>query len=956
MVPLRDEKGRIIAALCITRDSTERKRMEERLRESEANLREAQRVANIGSWVRDLRTQEVQWSDETFRIVGRAPDRDPVRFDEFLSAVHPQDRDAVTRALDDVLQRKRPYDIEYRILRPDGTSRIVHARGEVRVDGSGAAVKLLGTMQDVTERRRTEELLPRIAERISIKTGEDYFRSVTEFVAQELGADFALVVELLPDVRTIRTVAVHAHGTRADNFEYDIEGTPCQNVIGKTSCFYPERMQALFPRDALLAQLHIESYAGIPLFDSGGMPLGGLMALGCGPMKAADRDRIITLLQIFAGRVAAELERRRSEAALQRSEQRYKQLLESVTSYLYTVQIVDGRAASTMHGPGCAAVTGYSPEELGADPSLWYRMIPDEDRQLALRQSDDLLAGRRPEPIEHRVRHKSGHLVWIRSAVVPRYDDRGRLTAYDGLITDITLQRRAELFAENILETVDEGFLVIDRSFTIISVNRAYQERIGMQAADIIGKKCWEITHRIASPCYEHGEECAVRRVFESGAPHAVMHTHHDAAGKPLFVETKAFPLRDESGRVISAIEIINDVTDRKRLEDQLRHSQKMEAVGLLAGGISHDFNNILTAIIGYGNLLKMKAPASAPLQPYVEQILSSAGRAANLTQSLLAFSRKQIINPRPLDINESIRRFEKLLHRIIGEDVDIRTDLAPGAMTILADSSQIEQVLMNLATNARDAMPQGGTLAVRTETTVIGEEFRREHGFGAPGTYVRISMQDSGAGMDPKVLDRIFEPFFTTKLPGEGTGLGLSIVYGIVKQNSGYIIVSSTPGAGTCFQLYFPLIAEAAELPHAPAVPSPGEGHETILVAEDDVTIRQLTRTILGEFGYSVIEAVDGEDAVAKFRKHQEDIQLVILDVVMPKKNGREVHDEIAALKPAVKTIYISGYNADIVRKKGITDDAANFLLKPLSPMDLLHTVRRILDEGNGPTTPPAP
>jgi PAS domain S-box-containing protein len=338
-------------------------------------------------------------------------------------------------------------------------------------------------------------------------------------------------------------------------------------------------------------------------------------------------------------------------------------------------------------------------------------------------------------------------------------------------------------------------------------VNRAFQERIGKQAADIIGKKCWEITHRIASACYEHGEECAVRRVFESGAPHTAMHTHHDAAGKPLFVETKAFPLRDESGRIISAIEIINDVTDRKRLEDQLRHSQKMEAVGLLAGGISHDFNNILTAIIGYGNLLKMKIPSDGPLQPYVEQILASAGRAANLTQSLLAFSRKQLINPRPLDINESIRRFEKLLHRIIGEDVDIRTDLAPGAMTILADSSQIEQVLMNLATNARDAMPQGGTLSVRTETTIIGEEFQREHGFGTPGTYVCISMRDSGAGMDPKVLDRIFEPFFTTRPAGveRGSGLGLAISQAIVAAHQGTLTVESELGRGSTFRVELP-------------------------------------------------------------------------------------------------------------------------------------------------------
>jgi signal transduction histidine kinase/ActR/RegA family two-component response regulator len=427
--------------------------------------------------------------------------------------------------------------------------------------------------------------------------------------------------------------------------------------------------------------------------------------------------------------------------------------------------------------------------------------------------------------------------------------------------------------------------------------------------------------------------------------PQIVIHTHQDAGGSSLFVETKAFPLRDEAGRVVAAIELIHNVTDKKHLEDQLRHSQKMEAVGLLAGGISHDFNNILTAIIGYGNLLKMKIRADDPLHSYVEQILASSARAANLTQSLLAFSRKQVINPRSIDLNDSIRRFEKLLHRLIGEDVALQTDLAPAEMTVLADSSQVEQILMNLATNARDAMPHGGTLTLRTEIAVIDDAFLKTHGFGKPGNYIRVSVRDTGFGMDKKTLARIFEPFFTTKELGRGTGLGLAIVYGIMKQNNGYVIVESEPGEGACFFLYFPLIATTAKSAKTAEPARTDEGHETILVAEDDATIRQLTKTILGEFGYDVIEAVDGEDAVQKFRENKDGIKLVILDVVMPKKNGKEARDLIAALKPDVKVLYISGYNADVLLNKGIDDDTANFILKPVSPMDLLRSVRRIID-----------
>jgi CheY-like chemotaxis protein len=301
------------------------------------------------------------------------------------------------------------------------------------------------------------------------------------------------------------------------------------------------------------------------------------------------------------------------------------------------------------------------------------------------------------------------------------------------------------------------------------------------------------------------------------------------------------------------------------------------------------------------------------------------------------------------MDLNDSIHRFEKLLHRLIGEDIELRTELAPGEMTVLADSSQVEQVLMNLATNARDAMPQGGTLAIVTDVTEIGEDFRKAHGFGAPGRYVRVSVRDSGSGMDKQTLARVFEPFFTTKELGRGTGLGLAIVYGIMKQNNGYVIVESEPGRGTCCFLYFPLTATKAETARAALPARADEGHETILVAEDDVTIRQLTTTILNEFGYRVIEAVDGEDAVEKFREHGKDIKLVILDVVMPKKNGREARGEIASLDPAVKVLYISGYNADVLSKKGIDEDSKNFILKPVSPMVLLRAVRSILDSGEG-------
>ncbi len=957
-VPLRDEQNNIIAALGITRDITGRKRIEALLRESESRLHEAQRLAHIGSWSRDARTNEVQWSPETFRILGLDPRRDASGFDAFLGAVHPQDRDRVKSALDEALRRKRPYDVEFRIVRPDGSTRIVQAQAAITFDESGSPASLLGTIQDLTERRNAEELLPRIAERISEKTGEDYFRSVTEFMAQELGTDYALIVERLPDEHTLRTVAVHARGRPADNFEYDIANTPCENVIGKRSCFYPGGVQAIFPKDALLADLAVESYVGVPLFDSAGAPLGGLVALGCSPLRESDKDRGIMLLQIFSSRVSAEIERQRTEVALRESERRYRQMLESVTSYIYTVNVEKGRVVSTTHGKACIAVTGYTDEELAASPALWQEMVHDADRSAVLGQSTRVIAGERPSPIEHRIRHKSGRTVWVRSTVVPRFDGRGRVVSYDGLIEDISERKQAENLVTNMLEAVDEGFIVIGRDYSIISANRAFLAQVGLDLGQVVGRKCYEVTHRLTSPCFEHGEGCSVRDVFHgrnNGTAHWT-HTHHTPAGKPLHVETRAFPLRNESGEVIAAIEITNNITDRLRLEDQLRHAQKMEAIGLLAGGVAHDFNNILTAIVGYGNLLRMKTPAADPLRNYIDQILASAGRAATLTQSLLAFSRKQAINPRPLDINESIHRMEKLLRRIISEDIDLHIETPAEALTIMADSSQIEQVLMNLVTNARDAMPNGGAITLRTEIAVIDEEFRNRNGFGNPGTYAAVLVRDTGIGMNDEVRRHVFEPFFTTKETGKGTGLGLAIVYGIMKQNNGYITVESRPGAGTAFHLYFPVIAKNIAPERAVEAGLPRAGSETILIAEDDATLRDLTRTMLSEFGYSVIEASDGRDAVRRFREHQGEIKLAILDVVMPGMSGRQVRDEIMKLQPDIQVLYVSGYAVDVLRDKGITEDREHILLKPVSPMDLLHAVRRLLDASASAKSSPSP
>jgi len=551
--------------------------------------------------------------------------------------------------------------------------------------------------------------------------------------------------------------------------------------------------------------------------------------LKCGAVDYVLKDRLGKLAHSVKLALEAALdhaEREKAEKALAENEKRFRRLVESVTDYIYTVQVESGRPVATTHGPGCIAVTGYRPDEYDADPGLWYRMINEDDRRAVTEQTASILSGRGAPALEHRICRKDGAIRWIRNTPVPRYDEQGRLLSYDGLISDIT---------------------------------------------------------------------------------------------------------------------------DRKRIEEQLRHAQKMEAVGQLAGGVAHDFNNILSAILGYAHILHMKMKDDDPLRLNVEHLLESVDRAAHVTHSLLAFSRKQIFHLVEVDLNESIRKIQKFLRRIISENIELRTAFKQETLPVSADSSQIEQVLMNLATNARDAMPQGGSLTIETDVFELGEAYIRSHGYGQAGTYAAIRVTDSGTGMDEATQKRVFEPFFTTKETGRGTGLGLSIVYGIVKQHHGYINVYSEPGMGTTFTIYIPLLKPGAgpreKDQAAPEQELPG-GTETILLAEDDDAVRKLTRDLLEEFGYKVVEAANGEDATKAFFEHQEEIRLLCLDVIMPKKSGREVYDEIRARRPGVKALFVSGYTADKIFGDGLVPGESELLLKPLSPRDLLVKVRQMLDK----------
>jgi len=446
-----------------------------------------------------------------------------------------------------------------------------------------------------------------------------------------------------------------------------------------------------------------------------------------------------------------------------------------------------------------------------------------------------------------------------------------------------------------------------------------------------------------------HPEDAeAVRRASEAairrGQAYSVDHRIVRPDGTVRWVHEQADVVRDASGRAVRLIGSVQDITERKLLEEQLRQSQKMEAVGRLAGGIAHDFNNLLTAIIGYGELMLRRLAPADPLQRNVHEIRKAAERAASLTRQLLAFSRKQVLQPRVVILNAVAGEMEKMLRRLIGEDVQLVLELDEDLGRVKVDPGQMEQVVLNLALNARDAMPAGGRLLIRTSNAALDQPLRLERFEVPAGRYVTLRVADTGVGMDARTRSHIFEPFFTTKEPGKGTGLGLATVYGIVKQSEGYVLVESLPGRGSTFDIYLPRVDAAADPTFEDADGDVLGGSETVLLVEDEEAVRALAREILEDLGYTVIEAASPAAALDCAESLGRRIDLVLTDVVMPGMSGRQMLERLRLQHPGVRVLYMSGYTAESIVHHGVLDPGTPFLQKPFAPPSLARKVRDTL------------
>lgn len=526
---------------------------------------------------------------------------------------------------------------------------------------------------------------------------------------------------------------------------------------------------------------------------------------------------------------------------------------------------------------------------------------------------------------------------------------------YKEHLEELVQERTNELlesrnFLNTLLDAIPIPVYYKDGTGRYLGCNRAYETFLGLKRDQLAGKTVFDISS-LELAKIGHAKD---KELFEKGGVQQYERKVRNSEGLLRDVIFNKAVFTGDDGGAGGLVGTLLDITERRKaeeerklLEAQLHQAQKMEAIGQLAGGIAHDFNNILTAIIGYAEIIQTRMEKDGKLRHFAEQILASADRAAELTNGLLAFSRKQNLHLKPIELCGVIRDLRKMLRRLLPEDIDFRTTVAEEELVVMADKGRIEQVIMNLVTNARDAVTKGGVIVIKVFPEVMTGSFAHAHGFGDPGYYACISVSDTGRGMDEETMKMIFDPFFTTKETGKGTGLGMAIVFGIVKQHNGCITVSSETGKGTTFRIYLPLAKEGIPDANGARVeeqPPPG-GTETVLLVEDESTIRELHRMILEEAGYRVIEAADGEKALEKFMGDKTESDIIVTDVIMPKIDGKRLCDEIRKFRPDMKVLFVSGYTKDIFVERGILGDGLRYLSKPYKASELLKSVRDALD-----------
>ena len=701
-----------------------------------------------------------------------------------------------------------------------------------------------------------------------------------------------------------------------------------------------------------VTQSGIRFYAAAPVVTKEGYVLGAInvldrlpRALPCGHQR---------ILQTLANTIAAQLDSRRASFSPTTSspDSRYQLLFDQNVAGFYRTA-PDGRVL------GCnstfARMLGYASQEevLGCQAQRFYFSAEERDRFLKDLQREGSLVNS-----ELRLRRKDGSSIWVVENVAATCDSQGNVTLIEGTMVDISAHKRAEdALRESqerlhgIIASAMDAIITVDEKQRIIVFNQAAEEIFRCTAAEVIGQSI----NRFLPESLRDIHRQHIRDFGQTGVSTRSMYSQGTLVavrsnGEEFPIETAISQVTTSSEKLYTVI--LRDISVRKRTEEQLRHAQKMEAIGQLAGGIAHEFNNYLAIIMGYTELLERETIGHDSLRMSLSEIKDASQKVASMTRQLLAFSRKQVIEPREVDLNSAVWETHKLLRRLIPVTIDLIPKLQDDVGKVKADPAQVQQILINLVLNARDSMPDGGKIFIETEEVELDPEYASRQLDVQAGRYVMLSVADTGVGMDRETLSHIFEPFFTTKEEGKGTGLGLSTTYGIVKQSGGHLTVASVPGRGSTFRIYLPKLSDCGAIPQPSKAQSNQPRRQTVLLVEDEGALRKLMTKVLERAGFQVVEAKDGEQAVEICKSCAEPLDMVVSDLAMPKLNGLQLKEIVAGLRPKLKFLLISGYAEDVVEDPTILRTDTNFLEKPFLPDELILKVREILQGKNGEQT----
>ena len=1018
----------------IRREDAQTARAIAMLRDTDARLREAQRIAGLGSWTWEPPSNRLWWSDAEFELFGVDPTVAHASFASFLACVHPDDRAIATARLDAMRQGANAFANDLRVIRPDGRCVWIHSQARATRDAAGALIRVDGTDQDITEQREAREAVreqamllreaselakvggwgfdpitlesdwtPEVARMygFAVEAPPAVGEALTFFAAEQrpvLEAALAAAIEhgtphdlelqlvtadgvkkwvrticrpTVEDGRVIRVrgslqeitdrkraeaelqaserrlrLALESAGAVA--FIWDIPSDVVTRYYSSEPALPPTAAETL---NGFRANIHPND---LPRFDA---VMAACLAAGSeyhneyrlirpdgtvvhledrGFLDRADDGSPLALTGIVFDVTARVL----ATDSLRSSEER---LREAAHVAGFGVFEHDHQSELMYWSPRLREIYGIE-QDAPADLSTYLGLIHPADRasiERAIHRAHDPNGDGRFD-VEHRlVRCSDRHVLWLATHAHTQFVGEGadrRALRTVGATVDLTERERATALLRSVQDSVGDAILTIDEHGAIASGNQASERLFGYAEAEIVGK---HIDTILRDPHTHADERPPVERLV--GVGRELEGRRKDGTMFPI--ESTITPFNRDGAREFTGV--LRDITVRRQLEEQLRQSQKMEAIGRLAGGVAHDFNNLLTVINGYTDLLLSEAADDDAARGALDAIHDAGDRAARLTQQLLAFSRKSVVEPKLVDLNALVAQSAELLRRLIGEDVvlEVTADALP-VRTVL-DPGQFEQILMNLVVNARDAMPTGGRILIETRTVTTDITPGRRRSDLPPGRYACLVVTDTGVGMSVDVKERIFEPFFTTKGLGQGTGLGLAVVHGVVTQAGGSVAVESIVGK-TTFTVMLPSATSTVTAPQSSASPVIPRGSETVLVVEDEDAVRRLVRAALERQGYTVLLASGGEGALAVLRAQSTPVHLMLTDVIMPGLSGRALVEVVRASSPALPVLFMSGYTDDALDRHGLSGTSDHFIQKPFTPLGLAQRVREILDHSS--------